>query len=139
VHAVFDGHSGATAATICRDYLPTLMRDWPIDATTELDSDAEQSAELATYLFSSLNSMLHSVASGCTATIAIQAGWLLTVANVGDSTCCFDDGQSVTELTVSDRLHINQRECHRLQRGTPSCLQSAPGPHLRSIVQEHAY
>jgi len=39
-------------------------------------------------------------------TIAVVSGWLLTVANTGDSNAVIDTGDEVQEITYSHRIQV---------------------------------
>ena len=52
--------------------------------------------------------------TGCTVTAAILTGWLLTIANTGDSGAFLDTGNSVLEATEDHRVADNARERARL-------------------------
>jgi BRCA1-associated protein len=43
---------------------------------------------------------------GTTMTLAVVSGWLLTVANTGDSNAIIDCGDSVQEITHSHRIQV---------------------------------
>jgi serine/threonine protein phosphatase PrpC len=45
-------------------------------------------------------------AAGTTMTLAVVSGWLLTVANTGDSNAIIDCGDSVQEITFSHRIQV---------------------------------
>eukprot|EP00775_Hariotina_reticulata_P009503 gene9503-9666_t len=64
-----------------------------------------------------------------TLTIAVVSGWLLTVANTGDSNAVIDTGDEVQEITYSHRIQVNKGEQNRLRQ---SGVQLAPlGFHLQ--------
>jgi BRCA1-associated protein len=52
---------------------------------------------------------------GTTVTVALCTGWLLTVANAGDSGAVLDTGSSLVELTCSHRIQSNLEEQSRLR------------------------
>jgi serine/threonine protein phosphatase PrpC len=39
-------------------------------------------------------------------TLVIVSGWLVTVANTGDSSACLDTGDAISEITVSHRIQV---------------------------------
>lgn len=45
-------------------------------------------------------------AAGTTLTLAVVSGWLLTVANTGDSNAIIDSGDDVQEITHSHRIQV---------------------------------
>ncbi len=57
----------------------------------------------------------HTRAAGTTVTVALTTGWLLTVANAGDSGCVLDTGSSMLEMICSHRIHTSAREQARLK------------------------
>ena len=61
--------------------------------------------------------------------MAVVIGYLLTVANVGDSAAVLDTGCSILELTGSHRIHSNVEEQSRL-RGA-GCQLAPLGFHLQ--------
>jgi hypothetical protein len=48
------------------------------------------------------------VYAGTTLTLAVVTGWLLTVANVGDSSAFLDNGIDFLEATTSDQIESNE-------------------------------
>lgn len=54
--------------------------------------------------------------AGTTVTVALSIGWLLTIANTGDSATVLDTGCSILELTKSHRIHSNKDEQARLRQ-----------------------
>ena len=53
--------------------------------------------------------------AGTTVTVALSIGWLLTVANAGDSGCVLDTGSSMLDMISSHRIHTSTREQARLK------------------------
>jgi hypothetical protein len=53
--------------------------------------------------------------AGTTVSVALCTGWLLTVANTGDSAVVLDTGCSLLELTLSHRIQSNMDEQARLK------------------------
>jgi hypothetical protein len=47
-------------------------------------------------------------------TIAVVSGWLLTVANTGDSNAVIDTGDEVQEITYSHRIQVTDRYISKL-------------------------
>eukprot|EP00798_Chlamydomonas_sp_ICE-L_P008571 gene8571-34005_t len=64
-----------------------------------------------------------------TVTAIITTGWLVTVANIGDSSAIVDTGSTVLELTRSHRIHTNVEEQERLKQG--GCTIASLGFHLQ--------
>ena len=53
--------------------------------------------------FSALTRVLY---VGTTLTLAVLSGWLLTIANTGDSSAIVDCGDDVQEITHSHRIQV---------------------------------
>lgn len=51
-------------------------------------------------------------AAGTTLTMAVLSGWLLTIANTGDSNAIVDCGDDVQEITFSHRIQVRQQDCN---------------------------
>eukprot|EP00878_Enallax_costatus_P015209 GHUV01015923.1.p1 GENE.GHUV01015923.1~~GHUV01015923.1.p1 ORF type:complete len:203 (+),score=33.53 GHUV01015923.1:311-919(+) len=122
VHSIFivcDGHQGAGAANHCVEQMPGLlgqllpphlpnwnnMRDI-VDygekvrraistAAVLLDNDATKQSEES------------GLQPGTTLTLAVVSGWLLTIANTGDSNAIIDMGDNVQEITHSHRIQAS--------------------------------
>lgn len=45
----------------------------------------------------------------------VQCGWLLTIANLGDSRAVLDTGGEVLQLSVDHRVATHRGERHRLE------------------------
>ncbi|KAJ9519451.1 hypothetical protein QJQ45_023188 [Haematococcus lacustris] len=67
--------------------------------------------------------------AGTTVTVVLCTGWLLTVANTGDSAAVLDTGCSLLELTHSHRIHTNHEEQARLKSAGQQLAQL--GYHLQ--------
>ncbi|KAG2449516.1 hypothetical protein HYH02_005659 [Chlamydomonas schloesseri] len=72
--------------------------------------------------------------SGTTVTATIVIGYLLTVANIGDSSAVLDTGCSILELTGSHRIQSNPEEQTRL-RGA-GCTLAPLGFHLQGPARQ---
>ena len=46
----------------------------------------------------------------------MQCGWLLTIANLGDSRAVLDTGAQILQLSVDHRVATDRAERHRLER-----------------------
>ena len=46
----------------------------------------------------------------------MQCGWLLTIANLGDSRAVLDTGAQILQLSVDHRVATHRAERHRLER-----------------------
>ncbi|KAL6776912.1 hypothetical protein ACKKBF_B03980 [Auxenochlorella protothecoides x Auxenochlorella symbiontica] len=124
VFAVFDGHNGAAAAQLAGDKALGLLEDrlpWgapPADVAgpgARAWRCAIQRALVETLV--ELNWLFagHGVVAGCTATIVLQVGWLLTAAGVGDSRALLDLGSEVVHLTEDHRVASHKGERRRLE------------------------
>lgn len=59
------------------------------------------------------------ISSGATCTLILQTGWLLSVANLGDSTAYLDTGREVMRLTADHRVDESAPEQDRLKAFAP--------------------
>ncbi len=50
------------------------------------------------------------------APVFVQCGWLLTIANLGDSRAVLDTGAQILQLSVDHRVATHRGERHRLER-----------------------
>ena len=77
---------------------------------------------------------------------AAQCGWLLTIANLGDSRAVLDTGAQILQLSVDHRVATHRAERHRLERtgaliapidvsGEP--LEADPKAGLRTLSMRH--
>ncbi|EFJ47432.1 hypothetical protein VOLCADRAFT_92137 [Volvox carteri f. nagariensis] len=73
-------------------------------------------------------------AKGTTVTAAIIIGYLLTVANLGDSSAVLDTGCSILELTGSHRIQSNPDEQARLRAA--GCTLAPLGFHLQGPARQ---
>eukprot|EP00884_Botryococcus_braunii_P014195 jgi/Botrbrau1/22777/Bobra.0132s0104.1 len=135
---VADGHCGSLAAQTCvneiKRNLPHILESMgriPLwDDHTGLEEYAASLRHALCQLFVSLNDQLAVTGrSGSSLTLAVLTGWLLTVANVGDSTAMLDNGCDFTELTTSHRIDTNQGERVRVESLGVSVF---PGPSQRA-------
>lgn len=123
--AVFDGHNGNMAAQLAGQKTLGLLEDrlpWSAPPAEEDESEpavawrgAVQRALVETLV--ELNWLFagHGMTAGCTATLVVQVGWLLTVANVGDSRALLDWGADVLLLTEDHRVASHKGERRRLE------------------------
>ncbi|KAI8463185.1 MAG: phosphatase 2C-like domain-containing protein [Monoraphidium minutum] len=114
-HSLFmvcDGHQGVGAAQHVVQCLPwilerTLPRDLPDwDNSAEVAVFAEQIRRGISSAVVLADNRWTSTAqlSGTTMTLTIVSGWLITVANVGDSSAVLDTGDDASEITLSHRI-----------------------------------
>ncbi|KAF8072552.1 protein phosphatase [Scenedesmus sp. PABB004] len=142
VWALFDGHGGPDAARSCAEQLVGLLQarlpagPLPLEAGARYHyADHVRRALAAVFLqlaVSQRHAALQEAAAhgggggggwswgsgrggcGTSATVAVQAGGLLTVANVGSARCVLDVGHTAFECTQDHRLGDNEEEEERL-------------------------
>jgi len=133
---VFDGHNGPHAAAAAADSilaaLATRLPGPPPLSELASDSGDATAADLACpaaaawrgEVAAALAAAFHDVQvswagrgalGGCTATVALVLGRLVTVANVGDSLGLLDTGASVVPVTGDHRVHNSRREQERVR------------------------
>jgi hypothetical protein len=64
--------------------------------------------------------------AGTTMTLALVSGWLVTIANTGDSSAGIDTGNHTSEITVSHRIQVTKGCRRRALRAPPR----ASGPRV---------
>ncbi|KAF6264430.1 phosphatase 2C-like domain-containing protein [Scenedesmus sp. NREL 46B-D3] len=123
--ALFDGYNGDTVAQFLgSSLLPELENRLPAMPLPQAEpeqcvyADAVRRAVTATFLSLSLRvrDLTSGKAAGCgsAATVVVQTGHLLTVANAGSSKCVLDVGQCAIECSADHRLGNNEDEEDRL-------------------------
>lgn len=137
LYMVCDGHSGSEAATyvaanflrILNSKLPTKMPS--VASPKELETFAELVRRAVCETFIRLDNDWIAVGhmAGTTVSAVIVVGYLLTTANVGDSSAVLDTGCSILELTGSHRIHNNVEEQARLRAA--GCQLAPLGFHLQ--------
>lgn len=124
VFCVADGHGGQQCAQFVKRCLgATLSRLLPSTRPPPIYSAegaeyAEAVREALVQAFFSLHEEFASEgssAAGTTVSVALVCGWLLTVANVGDSEVFLDTRGQVIEMTCSHKLNDNKSEQDRLK------------------------
>eukprot|EP00887_Chlorella_sp_A99_P000939 scaffold5.g939.t1 len=144
--AVADGHHGKAAVTCVRAFLKPIFRARLTHAMSRgsgsvrsggdggggamhgrLGATAMKQALAQTFLTLDHNFSTAARHSGCTLTVAVVAGRLLTVANVGDSAAVLDTGAEVVQLTDSHRIADNGREQARLAASGAHVAPRRPG------------
>lgn len=122
---VFDGHNGAAAALHLEDTLSrTLEEKLPAGHPPSEGSEPEysrwreelQRALVETFCDVSEEFACKGQLAGTTVTVVLQYGWLLTVANLGDSRALLDTGSDMLQLTVDHRISTHQADRHRLEQ-----------------------
>ncbi|GFH28620.1 PPM-type phosphatase domain-containing protein [Haematococcus lacustris] len=124
MYMVCDGHSGVEAANfVASNFLrifntkfPTKLPNFGV-AKAEVKAFAESVRKVLCETFVRLDNEWANVGhmAGTTVSVALCIGWLLTVANTGDSAIVLDTGCSILELTRSHRIQSNLDEQTRLK------------------------
>ena len=55
------------------------------------------------------------IAAGCTASMVLQVGWLVTAVNIGDSRAMLDTGGEIIPLTADHRVATHKGERRRVE------------------------
>ncbi|KXZ54621.1 hypothetical protein GPECTOR_4g686 [Gonium pectorale] len=107
-----------------------------MDNVKEMESFAEVIRQAISETFVRLDNDWIAVGhmSGTTVTAAIVIGYLLTVANIGDSSAVLDTGCSILELTGSHRIQSNPDEQSRLRLA--GCTLAPLGFHLQGPARQ---
>lgn len=124
---VFDGHNGVHAARMASQLVLDLVESrLPVHPGGVLPSAADdlefqhfrERIQLALVMSTvELNRIFaeKGIHAGCTATIVLQVGLLVTAVNLGDSRAVVDTGSEVFVLTADHRVASNKAERHRVQ------------------------
>mmetsp|Transcript_29739 Transcript_29739/g.70894 ORF Transcript_29739/g.70894 Transcript_29739/m.70894 type:complete len:380 (+) Transcript_29739:200-1339(+) len=122
--AVFDGHNGSSTALFCRqNFFSELMRWFPERPLPPENDVLSFQAHLfdirkaLTRTFYELDqrSLKAGYTSGCTASAIVVTGWLVTVANVGDSDVLIQTPREHRVVTQNHRLGADAKELQRLE------------------------
>ncbi|KAL4855356.1 putative protein phosphatase 2C 15 [Chlorella vulgaris] len=121
--AVFDGHNGVAAARLVADSLVPILEErlpqgLPPAATSPSWVAWREDIQLALVeTMAELNRLfaLKGILAGCTATLVLQYGWLLTCVNLGDSRAILDTGLESVQLTVDHRVATHKGERRRVE------------------------
>lgn len=121
--AVFDGHNGAAAARLVAERLVGILEERlpqgvPPPAASPTWVPWREDIQLALVeTMAELNRLfaLKGILAGCTATLVLQVGWLLTCANLGDSRAILDTGLETLQLTVDHRVATHKGERRRVE------------------------
>uniref|UniRef100_A0A061S795 Protein phosphatase 2c 15 n=1 Tax=Tetraselmis sp. GSL018 TaxID=582737 RepID=A0A061S795_9CHLO len=125
VFAVFDGHSSRKTSVYCKKHLMDEL--YPRMPTVAMPPECEpesfeaylrQIRHAVTESFLALNkkTIAAKLDSGCTASVVIATGWMLTVANVGDSSVVVETSKGYRIVSADHRLEDNEDEAERLRQ-----------------------
>ncbi len=120
---VFDGHNGRHAAKHSGDMVrDTLEKHLPRgNAPPVTHPDYEEWRGLIQRAMAitlvELNGTFadKGIHAGCTATLVLVTGWLVTCINVGDSHACLDTGLQLVQLTKDHRVALNKLDRRRVE------------------------
>lgn len=123
---VFDGHNGVHAARMASqlvlDFVESRLPAHPGVVPTPADElefqHFRERIQLALVMATvELNRVFaeKGIHAGCTATIVLQVGLLVTAVNLGDSRAVVDTGMDVLVLTADHRVASNKAERHRVE------------------------
>eukprot|EP01026_Neomeris_dumetosa_P044101 TRINITY_DN3705_c0_g2_i1.p1 TRINITY_DN3705_c0_g2~~TRINITY_DN3705_c0_g2_i1.p1 ORF type:complete len:738 (-),score=118.39 TRINITY_DN3705_c0_g2_i1:1192-3405(-) len=124
LYCLCDGHQGAEAAQFVQDCLWDIVNHYmpdtpppPTFSNAEGMKYAEKVRRALTQAFVEIDSQWarQLKISGCTVTVAVVTGELLTVANVGDSRALLVCTDCVVSMTVDHRVQDNKNEKQRLK------------------------
>lgn len=119
---VCDGHSGVEAAQYVTTHIPEMLSAHLLQLPADM-TDAQAVEDYAADVRRLICECLVSVEAdwselghlaGTTVTLLLVCGSLLTVANLGDSSCVLDTGCSLLELSHSHRVQDNLGERTRI-------------------------
>lgn len=147
VWAIFDGHDGDTVSKFLAKHIVSEVSQ-RLPAPLVFEDDSQQSPTAAHHIYAELvrravlaaflslaaklhhflhydcdQAREHGYVSSCgsTATVAVQIGPLLTVANVGNTRCVLDVGNTVIECSSDHKLGDNEDEEARLDASEFHC------------------
>ncbi|GFR48931.1 hypothetical protein Agub_g10936 [Astrephomene gubernaculifera] len=142
LYMVCDGHSGAEAANyvaanfvrILNTFLPPKAPSMSSPKEMEAFAEVVRLAIVETFVRLDNDWIAVGHMSGTTVTATIVIGYLLTVANLGDSSAVLDTGCSILELTGSHRIQSNPDEQARLRAA--GCTLAPLGFHLQGPARQ---
>lgn len=123
MYMVCDGHTGVEAANfVATNFLRILNSKLPNKLPNfahpqDVDTFAENMRKALCETFVRIDNEWanQNLFAGTTVTVILSTGWLLTVANTGDSAAVLDTGISMLELIKSHRIQSNLEEQTRLK------------------------
>jgi len=123
LYCVFDGHNGVHAAKMAGGaVLPLIESRLPLGSPPPVDHHSytqfREGIQLA--LVEAIVEMNHLFAqrgihAGCTATVVLQQGWLVTAAGLGDSRAVVDTGYETMSLSADHRVASHKGERRRVE------------------------
>ncbi|GIL52954.1 hypothetical protein Vafri_8690 [Volvox africanus] len=142
LYMVCDGHSGSEAANyVAANFVRILNTNLPAKVPSmaspkDVETFAALIRQAIVETFVRLDNDWIAVGhmSGTTVTATIVIGYLLTVANLGDSSAVLDTGCSILELTGSHRIQSNPDEQTRLRAA--GCTLAPLGFHLQGPARQ---
>lgn len=123
LYCVFDGHNGVHAAKLAGDSVLALIEarlplGCPPPPDHPLFEQFREGIQLAmAEAIVEMNRLFaqRGIHAGCTATIALQVGWLVTVAGLGDSRAVLDTGVETINLSADHRVATHKAERRRVE------------------------
>lgn len=125
LYCVCDGHGGAAAAQFLKERMgANLVKRLPLGNPPEVMKrehpwmEDVRMALINTFMWMDDEFEKEGLppSIGSTVTVALLSGWLLTIANIGDSECFLDVGnRREYELTTSHKIDTNKGEQTRLK------------------------
>lgn len=144
LYAVFDGHNGHEAAqfsmgAIHREIHRRLpVGPWPADNEASIHEWLAQLRAAVALALAAVERKFAAagISSGATCTIVLQTGWLITVANLGDSSAYVDTGSDVVGLTEDHRLDDSELERQRLLPYEPRYIVRRLDVSLQGVARD---
>lgn len=132
--AVFDGHGGVAASRCCAAHVAAVVDVllWPV-ARSLATSPEDLASQLQHVAVQACLELQRAFAAsgrigGCTATLVLQAGRLVTVASLGSSRCVLSTGSGgLATLSAQHVISANQQELQRLLKAGCHVAPQEPG------------
>ena len=121
---VFDGHNGKHAAKMSGDYVLRFVEahlprgNPPAPSHPDFHEWRQLLQKALVLTIVDLNTQFaeKGIHAGCTATVVLVTGWLVTSANLGDSHAYLDTGNQLISLTAEHRVAAFKKERKRVER-----------------------